>query len=252
MESKTPTTTAAAERGAAFYDTWQVYAYDMMVLGFINSFGWCCPTNKHLLPLFQANIRSNHLDIGVGTGYYHKFSSFPGSLTLCDLSVGALEMAKARSGVDNVKVIRCDITQELPTDEVFDSISMFYLLHCLPGPIENKTAVIERVLPNLASDGVLTGATILGKGVTDGFIGRLWRNYVNGKGYLDNSEDDAQSFIDTLNDNFEDVETKVVGAVLVFKAERPKSAKRKDAGFSSSCESDTGLEARKGYPLDKK
>ncbi|KAL3470365.1 hypothetical protein BJX99DRAFT_239668 [Aspergillus californicus] len=222
MDSEKTTTSAAAERGAAYYDTWKLHTYDLWVLGFINRFGWRCPTKKHLLPLFRSCVRSKHMDIGVGTGYYLKHTRFPGSLTLCDLSQSSLRTAQSRCGCNDVQIIRCDITVELPTAEKFESISMFYLLHCLSGPISNKTTVIERILPNLTVDGVVAGATILGKGVKDGPVGKVWRRYVNQRGYLDNEDDDAETFIRTLQDNFQSVETEIVGAVLLFKAERPK------------------------------
>ncbi len=44
----------------------------------------------------------------------------------------------------------------------FGSISMFYLLHCLPGPPERKMAVFEHVREVLAPGGVVYGASILG------------------------------------------------------------------------------------------
>ncbi|KAL4887576.1 hypothetical protein BJY04DRAFT_212607 [Aspergillus karnatakaensis] len=163
MVSEKPITSAAAERGAAYYNTWKLYIYDWWVLGFINRFGWRCSTKKHLLPLFRSSIRSNHLDIGVGTGYYLKHTKVPGSLTFCDLSETSLRTAQARCGRNDAQTLHCDITVELPTAEKFESISMFYLLHCLPGPMSNKTAVIERVLPNLTADGILAGAVLLFK-----------------------------------------------------------------------------------------
>ncbi|KAF9887535.1 hypothetical protein FE257_010113 [Aspergillus nanangensis] len=223
MNSPKTTVSAAGQRSTAYYETWTLDTYDLWVLGFINTFGWRCGTKKHLLPAFRASVRPNHMDIGVGTGYYLKHVDFPGSLTLCDLSRSALEMARSRSGRDDVQLIHCDITQELPTDEKYQSISMFYLLHCLPGPITNKTAVIHRVTSNLTTDGILAGATILGRGVKDGWVGKLWRRHVNRRGHLDNNDDDAESFISALNDNFEHVETEIVGAVLIFKAQRPKA-----------------------------
>jgi hypothetical protein len=47
----------------------------------------------------------------------------------------------------------------------FDSISLNYLLHCLPGNLASKSIVFERVKPLLGDGGVIFGSTILGEGV---------------------------------------------------------------------------------------
>lgn len=213
-----------AERGAAVYSTWKIHIYDMLVLGFVNTWAWRCPTAKYLLPLFKSNIGTKHLDIGVGTGYYLQYGEIPAStaLTLCDLNPTALKMAKHRSGRPDAEELLCDITKPLPTKTKFDSISMYFLLHCLPGPVENKTVVFDHLKHNLAPDGVVTGATVLGKGVTDNWVGRYVRRFCEDDGIMDNRTDDAVSFIRSLQDNFDVVEAEVVGVVLVFKASKPK------------------------------
>ena len=64
-----------------------------------------------------------------------------------------------------------------------------YLLHCLPGPFEQKAAVFDQVRTCLKPDGVLFGATILGKGPWHSLAARvvLWLLYLEGR--LDNYED---------------------------------------------------------------
>jgi hypothetical protein len=44
----------------------------------------------------------------------------------------------------------------------FNSISMHYLLHCLPGNMETKSAAIRNATSMLIPGGILFGATILG------------------------------------------------------------------------------------------
>jgi len=156
----------ALPRGAASYSGWRLAIYDFWVLGIVNTFAWRCPTSTRLLPLFRENIGANHLDIGVGTGYYlqHAGISEGTLVALCDLSPVALEAAKARlpPHVHVGGVFLADVLQPLPTKDRFDSASMFFLLHCLPGPVERKTVVFDHVRQNLTPNGVLTGATILG------------------------------------------------------------------------------------------
>ncbi|KZF25344.1 S-adenosyl-L-methionine dependent methyltransferase [Xylona heveae TC161] len=222
-------TSAAAKRGAACYESWIMYIYDFFVLGFINSFAWRCPTNKHLLPLFKNNIRTTHLDIGVGTGYYLKNSNVAPSvqLTLSDLSPNAIRVAKLRSGRHDATEILWDVTQPFPLSEgkydKFDSVSMFYVLHCVPGPVKNKVVVFENLKSCMTVDGVLTGATVLGKGIEDNFLGRRIRAHCVANGVFDNVDDDAETFINALRSNFHEVEVELIGVSLVFKAMRPRS-----------------------------
>jgi hypothetical protein len=46
----------------------------------------------------------------------------------------------------------------------FDSISLNYLLHCLPGNLASKSIVFENVNPLLRDGGLIFGSTILGEG----------------------------------------------------------------------------------------
>jgi ubiquinone/menaquinone biosynthesis C-methylase UbiE len=43
--------------------------YDVLVHGLSNYLAWRCPTRR-LLRLYRANLSSNHLEAGVGTGYF--------------------------------------------------------------------------------------------------------------------------------------------------------------------------------------
>lgn len=223
-------TTEAAQRGAACYESWIMYVYDLFVLGFLNYFAWRCPTKKHLLPLFKNNIRINHLDIGVGTGYYLKHAQISEkvTLTLSDLSPNAIRVAKLRSGRPDAGEVLWDVTQPFPIPqekyEKFDSVSMFYVVHCVPGPASRKTVVFENVKNCMTEDGVLTGATVLGKGVEDNFVGRRVRAHCLADGVFDNRDDDAETFIRALRENFHHVEVDVIGVSLVFKAVGPKLA----------------------------
>ncbi len=91
----------------------------------------------------------------------------------------------------------------------FGSISMFYLLHCLPGPPERKMAVFEHVREVLAPGGVVYGASILGKGVRQNWFGRAVLAGGNCKGFLDNRGDGEEELRRGLEGWFERVEGRV-------------------------------------------
>lgn len=186
------------------------------------------PFQKHLLPLFSANVGANHLDIGVGTGYYLEHAALrPGTLvSLCDLSSSALDAAKRRlpPTCEIGRTIQASILDPLPVKDRFDSASMFFLLHCLPGPVQRKTVVFDHIRRNLTPEGVLTGATILGPrpGYSDPWFGVLIRYFCVRDGIFDNANDDAESLVAALRENFELVEAEIIGTVLIWKAQRPR------------------------------
>lgn len=62
-------------RGSQVYTPLTLKLYDWWVLSISNRFVWRCPTEQILLPHFQRYLATNHLDIGVGTGYYPAQSS---------------------------------------------------------------------------------------------------------------------------------------------------------------------------------
>ncbi|MCP4552955.1 MAG: methyltransferase type 12, partial [Bacteroidetes bacterium] len=89
--------TKSAEAGQAVYSKTLLSIYDLWVLGFSNSFLWRCPTTL-LRREFIKNVTSNHLDIGVGTGYYLDkcLDDAERRLALLDLNPNSLEATASR------------------------------------------------------------------------------------------------------------------------------------------------------------
>ena len=243
MSSNTPSSTTSApttEAGAAIYSMIGTkYFYDWFVLGFSNSFAWCCPTVSTQVPFFNKNIKPHsHLDIGVGTGYYLTQAKLPpgSNITLCDLNANSLAMAKSSTETAfpdadiTVRTIQHDIEKDLPpgpngAPQNFDSISLMFLLHCMPGPPSRKTAIFKHLARNnLSNDGVLFGTTILAKRVTHNWVGNFLIDLYNKKGIFGNADDGAEEILNGLKEAFDDVDAKVVGRVLMFEGRRPKKS----------------------------
>ena len=224
MASPPPRT--AVNQGAHGYNSLTLAIYDYFVLYFMSTWIWRCSTSKVTLPLFRKNVSKRHLDIGVGTGYFTKCGKLPSKseLTLCDLNMDCLEMAKARLGRPDVKcnILYHDVFDPLAdTAGPFESISMFYLMHCLPGPCSRKAAIFSHLKHNMTPDGVICGANVLGE---PRFHTRLswWSlNRINRKEHMDNLGDNEAEFTAALRKNFHEVVTQVIGAVFVFEARRP-------------------------------
>ena len=86
------------ESGQAVYTTRVLKLYDFVVLGVSNRFIWKCPTPRQLQH-YQQHLSANHLDVGVGSGYFLDRCRFPTKsprVALLDLNPTALEFAAQR------------------------------------------------------------------------------------------------------------------------------------------------------------
>lgn len=243
MELETP--------GTKTYTPRVLRMYDFLVLGLSNSYAWKCPTEEHLLPLYVNNFTDNHLDLGVGTGYFPDNGYFndpcpfnePRTLTLVDLNMNCLQMARGRVKTNHpnveVHIVQTDATRTLPApraDARFISISIFYLLHCLPGPPEEKARVFNVARRHLfPTKGVVIGATILPKywekkdneyrpvkGKWLNPLAAVLMRLYNWNGTFNNWEDTPVFFEQALKNNFQVVETRIVGLVFLFTARKPR------------------------------
>ena len=174
------------------------------------------------------------MDVGVGTGYYTAESAreLAGTRTVClvDVNPDALGMAGGRleeAGYEGeVETVEHDVFKPLPEalHGRFDAVSMFFLLHCLPGAFPEKAdKVVANFVPALTEDGTLYGATILGcgPGVEHNAIGRFLMRSYNQKRIFGNTADSEDGLRKALKRCFEHVEVRVHGTVALFAARRP-------------------------------
>ncbi|KHN97630.1 uncharacterized protein MAM_04645 [Metarhizium album ARSEF 1941] len=217
---------SANEKTAELYKTRRLLVYDYWVLGIVSTYAWGCPTSQYPLPQFRANVGKNHLDIGIGTGYYLRKGRLPATtrVTLVDIEKTALEFGLKRCGRSDARGIVADILKPLPVDDKFDSVSMYYLLHCIPATVEDKCGIFSHIRNNMTSDGVIHGATVVARGVRkDGRFAAHMRRKVVEAGIFQNADDNPYDFEHALRRNFHQVEVRVVGAVFLFRAAKPKS-----------------------------
>jgi hypothetical protein len=142
--------------------------YDLAVLGLSNSFVWQCASYV-LLDFDNQHISDKHLHIGVGTGYFLDRCRFPSTMpkiALFDLNPHSLAQSAKRLRRYNPSCYMGNTLQRIDIGmSGFGSISLNYLLHCLPGNLAGKSIVFEHVKRLLREGGVVFGPTILGEGV---------------------------------------------------------------------------------------
>ena len=207
------------EAGQAVYTKPMLAVYDLLVLGFSNRLVWRCPS-KHILALYDRYVTANHLDVGVGTGYFLDRCRFPKDrprLALMDLNPNCLEAASTRLARYRPAVYRANVLDPISFDAArFESISLTYLLHCLPGTIRTKSAVFRHLTTLLNPGGMMFGATLLSGGVNRNWAARRLMAFYNSKGVFTNEQDDLESLRDMLSEKLTAVRVEVVGCAALF------------------------------------
>lgn len=212
----------SAKAGQAVYTKSSLSLYDIWVLGVSNTFLWKCPT-KHLRKEFSTHATDNHLDVGVGTGYYLDkcLSNIKRRVALLDMNKNSLQSASTRINRFNPEIYCRNVLEPIELNgKPFDSISVNYLLHCMPGNISEKSIMFRYLEPLLNENGTLFGSTILGQGSNPGFLARQLMSFYNKKGIFDNTDDDLIGLQAALDKYFQEVKIVKQGCVAIFSAKK--------------------------------
>ncbi|KAF5022680.1 hypothetical protein F66182_5228 [Fusarium sp. NRRL 66182] len=239
----------APNAGSVRFTPIVLHIYDFYVIRVSAPLIWRCSPQKYLRPLFSDNFSKRHVDIGVGNGYFptkaiKDIGRNPKDqhLTLVDLSEHSLASARQRVLAQypetDVRCVLADAAKPVPAalqNEQFDSASLFLVLHHMPGPTLAKAKAIANAKGLLASHGVLVGSTVLGKQwektdhgykVKDekplGRFASFALGFYNKRGIFDNLQEDPNVLEKVLRQEFEEVETRVVAMMFLFRASKPR------------------------------
>jgi SAM-dependent methyltransferase len=196
--------------------------YDVLVYRVNLPFLWRCPPAR-LLDLYAENVSTNHLEVGVGTGYLLDRSRFPAEdprITLMDLNTGPLEFTASRLERYAPQVHQASVLSpwKLPPRS-FGSVAMSNLLHCVPGTLREKSAVaFEQASSALAPGGTLFGSTVLGEDADHTRRSRSTIRRLNRKGVFHNLEDRLEDLDAELGRAFASHELEVSGVMALFVA----------------------------------
>lgn len=206
------------EAGHRVYTPLTLRAYDCFVLGLSNRLLWRCPTTE-LLHHYQRNIGRRHLDVGVGTGYFLdkvRWSVPQPEVTLLDLSIHCLHAASARIARLAPRTVLANVLDPLPPMEPFDSVGLSYVLHCLPGGMEQKVVVFDNLKPVIRRGSRLFGATIVQGLPERSFTAQAVLNFYNRKGIFSNADDTLETLEVELKRRFDHVKVSLIGTVALF------------------------------------
>jgi hypothetical protein len=216
------TSDAAVHAGQAAYKGWVLrWVYDLWVLGVSNHRLWKCPTAR-LRAHYDANLSANHLDVGVGTGYYLDRCRFPTPtprLVLMDLNPNSLEHAGARAARYAPELLRRNVLAPIAYDgQGFDSVGLMYLLHCLPGRLEEKAAAFDHLRPLMNPGAVVFGATLVQGDAPRSAAAQRLMDVYNAKGVFSNRDDTVEGLRAALGKRFARPQVELVGCAAVFRA----------------------------------
>ena len=207
------------EAGQAVYTKKNLSVYDLFVLGISNRYIWKCSSTR-IEEHYDRYISSNHLDVGVGTGYFLARCRFPSAsprIALMDLNQNALEYVSMRIARYNPETYRQNILEPISKDiQQFDSVGINYLLHCLPGSLLEKGVVFDRLKPLMKPSGVIFGSTILQGGVTRNWAAKQLMNFYNKKEIFSNATDDLENLKLVLEQRLNNISIEVIGCVALF------------------------------------
>lgn len=216
-----PVTEQQVAAGQAVYTPRTLAIYDFVVLGVSNRLIWRCPTPR-LLAHYDQLVSANHLDVGVGSGFFLDRCTFPSPsprLVLMDLNSSALSHAASRVDRYSPKSVVHNVLEPAPTDLArFDSIAINYLLHCIPGSMSSKACVFGHLKALLKPGGVLFGSTLLGTGVDRNWAARRLMKVYNKRGIFCNEQDDLDGLRLGLADHFDEPYVELVGCAALFSA----------------------------------
>ncbi len=213
-----------AYAGQKDYGKAMLAVYDWWVMGVMSRIAWKVDIPE-MVEFYREHISTNHLDVGPGTGFLIDEADLPDDarVVLLDPNPNVLAHASKRLARLAPETVEADVLKPLPVEGPFDSACLANVLHCLPGPIEDKARAIEHIAAVLSPDGVLSGSTVLGDSADHNGIATSFLKAVNKRKAFDNLGDSVEGIRAILEASFEEVEVTDAGSMAYFVGRRPKA-----------------------------
>ncbi len=220
MENRMSAPAKDVAAGQAVYTKRVLSAYDFIVLGVSNRFVWKCPTVR-LLQHYDAHVTANHLDVGVGTGYFLDKCRFPSAprIALMDLNPETLAFASKRIARHSPATYLRNVLEPFTVGQSrFDSVGVNYLFHCLPGSMQSKAVAFDHLKAHMNPGAVVFGSTLLQGDIPVGRLGRRLMSIYNAKGIFSNRKDTRSGLEHELALRFREISIETVGCAALFSA----------------------------------
>lgn len=178
----------------------------------------------NVLALYNRHVTGNHLDVGVGSGYYLDRCRFPVSrprLVLLDMNPNSLAATARRVVRYQPRIMQANALKPFPVgDDRFDSAGINYVLHCLPGDLRSKACVLDHLAATLNFGGVVFGSTILTRGLELGFLARPLNRFYNTRGIFSNLNHSLADLNEVLVARFSEAKVATTGCVALLAVQK--------------------------------
>jgi SAM-dependent methyltransferase len=213
------TVSPEADHGQAAFTRTGLALYDLLVLRGLCRWVWRCP-NERILAAYRRHLSNNHLEVGVGTGYFldhARFSNASPRIALLDLNTHCLARTVRRIARYRPETYRADVLRPIVLDvRPFESIALNYVVHCLPASWPGKAVVFEHLVTLLKPGGTLFGATLVQGDVPRSAAAVGLMRWFNARGTLNNQTDTQAGLVQGLEQHLRDVRVELVGCVALF------------------------------------
>ena len=212
---------ADVRAGQAVYNPLVLRLYDVLVLDLSNTLLWRCPKQR-ILQMYDRNVAEEHLDVGVGSGFYLDRCAFPVArprITLVDLNQNALAFAARRIARYDVTTHQANVLEPLGLPAAsHGSASLGFLLHCIPGDMATKAVALSHVAAAVRPGGTVFGSTIVAHGGSVSPPARFVMERYNARGIFHNAHDSVDALDAELDSRFASHQLIVQGCVALFEA----------------------------------
>ena len=197
------------------------FGYDLALYKGITNLLWRCPTTR-LSDNYAEYLSNNHLEIGVGTGYFLKRTACPDHmerLTLLDLSLNCLERSARRLYPLRPSTVQQNILEPFPAALTgYRSVGMNYVLHCLPGNVQQQIDIFKKVYATLGNGGVFFGATLVPADKYRSLLARILMWGLQKTRIFHNQTHTLENLRHALSATFPKVRIEKIGNAVVFAA----------------------------------
>ena len=192
-----------------------LFAYDYLVNNINCNIVWNCNQNK-IIQHYDSNITNNHIEIGQGTGYFLKKNQY-NTLQLMDINNDILGDSSKNLKANSKKIhthchniFSCSSSHINPSR----SIGLTYVLHCVPGKIENN---LNTMIQNIQFDNYnLFGASVVQDPVETNILAETELLWLNRLGIFNNENDTYNGLHEYLEESGMEYNLRLEGYVAIF------------------------------------
>ena len=120
---------------------------------------------------------------------------------------------------ESAKVFYCSLCKNewaIEFKENIDSVGVNYVLHCVPGKLENKIDIMLKNLKNDKKEKTFFGATVLFDKNLQSNLSNFELFFLNKYGIFNNNLDNGENLINYFEKNRIDYSYKIIGNVIIF------------------------------------